>query len=276
MLQKLRKSYKPDQSEQTQEIDSNLVDSYSVLAEIYDELMCHVDYQLWVHYALEILGDHGLEFGYDNAASPFLECGCGTGTFALNLAFLGFDVSAFDASDSMIEIAKSKSVGLERPPKFSTMRFLELNEVERFKVAFCLYDSVNYLLNIDDLQLFFDKVKNALIPGGMFLFDICTIFNSQRYFSNRSQIESGPDFWSERQMHYNSKTRVQENKFSIKVDTHPGKTFTEVHQQKLYTVREIKKLISRTGLDLLEVTDGYTRKPPNRQSLRIHFLCRKR
>lgn len=251
------------------------VDAYSALARIYDEVMCHVDYQLWVHFAIEMLVDHGLEFRTGKDAQPFLECGCGTGTFAMYLALMGFDVTAFDASEAMVEVAKSKTAGLENPPRFSTKEFLSLNETEKYQVVFCLYDSVNYLLNRADLQLFFGKVKSAVVPGGYFLFDICTIANSKSYFSERTQIESGVGYWFEREMKYNSIERIQENRFSIEMDDQPGKIFTEVHKQKIYSVKEIRSEIANAGLNLLKVTDGFTRKPPNHRSLRIHFLCRK-
>jgi len=262
----------------SQSVDSgvNLVGSYSALAGIYDELMSHIDYQLWVHFAIDLLTDYGLELHEERNEIPFLECACGTGTFAINLSLLGYEVSATDASEAMITIAKSKAIGLENPPKFRTLGFLELAESEKYRVAICLYDSVNYLLNEFDLQHFFEKVKRALLPGGYLLFDICTIKNSKTFFSDRSIIESGDGYWSERQMKYDHNTRIQENRFTIKVDDQPGKIFTEIHHQKIYSVREIRKLVGKVGFNLLEVTNGFDRKPPNRRSLRVHFLCKKR
>ncbi len=84
------------------------VDPYYALARIYDQVMDHVDYAKWVQFILEIFEEHGLYPPASNKKTPILECACGTGTVALHLALRGYEVSAFDSSAAMVEVARSK------------------------------------------------------------------------------------------------------------------------------------------------------------------------
>ncbi|HYG69925.1 MAG TPA: class I SAM-dependent methyltransferase, partial [Anaeromyxobacteraceae bacterium] len=78
-------------------------DPYSVLAEGYDAVMAHVDYEAWAEYVHFLLVRHHLE------AQDVLELGCGTGSLALVLQPLGpYAYRATDASEAMLTVARRK------------------------------------------------------------------------------------------------------------------------------------------------------------------------
>ena len=112
------------------------------------------------------------------------------------------------------------------------------------------------------------------MENGLFLFDICTVYNSKKYFSNRSEGEECSGFKWQRKMFYNSRKHIQENHFDLVFDEFPDKVFTEIHLQRVYKRKEIKKGLKKAGLYLLAETDEFKRRSPVRSSLRIHFLCR--
>ena len=65
---------------------------------------------------------------------------------------------------------------------------------ERVHLATCLYDSLNYMLTSDDLLAVFRRVYAALLPDGLFLFDMntawvmATLWDDETYFSDDDNL----------------------------------------------------------------------------------------
>jgi SAM-dependent methyltransferase len=240
------------------------VSPYEALAGIYDSVMSHVDYSSWAQFAFDFLHDYGLPSISDETKPYLLECACGTGIIATILAMNGCRIDACDKSPEMIAIASS------------VIEFLQLDAQETYDAVLCLYDSVNYLMETQHIVIFFNKVRTALKSSGLFLFDICTVFNSKRYFSSHESGEVCDGFTYNRKSKYYSDLMIQENVFTIRFDEQPDKTFVETHRQRIYKVDTIRKIIAEAGFDLLEESDNISRIKPSKSSLRVHFLCRKK
>lgn len=113
-------------------------------------------------------------------AKTLLSVGCGTGSICQFLA-KHYQLTGVDISEEMLVQARKKV----RKGKFycQDMRYLFLPE--QFDIIVCLFGVVNHLLNLNDWEHFFYRVKKQLKPGGVFVFDILTelayynlIFNS--------------------------------------------------------------------------------------------------
>lgn len=259
------------------DISSRTVEPYSVLAQIYDEVMSHVDYDRWFNFAAGIIADHGLKLDIMSGFRPLvLECACGTGRMAKMFAMHGFRVDAFDRSREMIEIAQTGKKLEENNPHFYVTDFLNINPEQEYDGALCLYDSINYLLNPNDVVKFLKIINNCLKPDAPFLFDICTELNSKTFFSDRLEIDVIKNFQVERRMRYIKRNQIQENEFTIFHLTDHNTKVVEVHRQKIYSVAKIRELISKAGLTIVEEVDEYSRKPASSRSLRVHFLCKRK
>lgn len=270
------KPEKPEKKVGTKETDIEYVEvpAYEALAGIYDHVMSHVDYLLWAEFAMEILTDHGMPSLFNEQPPHLLECGCGTGTLACIVAANGYIVDAFDKSTVMIEMARSKARGSVTPPRFSVSDFLHLEVKDRYDAVLCLYDSVNYLTEPRQVEDFFRRVKSALKPNALFLFDVCTEYNSKRYFSSLDEKEYGAGFSYHRLTNYNADDMIQENIFMISTDNEPGKVFIDRHFQKIYHLDTLRHILSGLKMLILEETDGVLRESPHEESIRVHFLSR--
>ncbi len=247
---------------------------YDGLAKVYDRMMAHVDYGHWSRFTADHLLRHKVT---DNSTGNFhiLETACGTGTLAMSLARLDLKIDAFDRSPGMIREAKRKTENLPNAPNFFVGTFEDFQGNPPYDAAICLYDSINYLLEPDQVIRFLQRIGGALKPGGIFLFDICTELNSVLHFNGRREKEAGPGYHYQRIMRYKHSNRIQENIFEIFFDGPPAEVVTEHHQQKIYSLDEIRSFITSAGLSLVEELDGYERKRPTSRSLRVHFLVRK-
>ena len=148
------------------------VDPYQSLASIYDEVMTHVDYEIWTRFILDLCVEYGLPTPDLLNKVQISEFGCGTGNFAIRLALLGYQVSGSDSSSEMIKIAESKAQILENKPLFEQKGFLEIDYRDDFDCVLCVYDSVNYLMSEELVLEYFERVNISLKDEGLFFFDV--------------------------------------------------------------------------------------------------------
>ncbi|MDZ7719557.1 MAG: class I SAM-dependent methyltransferase [Balneolaceae bacterium] len=249
--------------------------TYSVLADIYDTVMSDVDYETWADYIDEIILMH------QPTARSILELACGTGTIALSLEELDcYKITATDGSEDMIRIAKRKAATVNSEIDFHTMNFLDLSFDESFDVIYMVFDSLNYLHTKDDIIQLHDEVKNILNPGGIFVYDFTTPRNSRkaiRFLDNESKDING-EYRYHRKSSFNAKERIHTNRFYIeKIDGSSGdiiEKFKEQHQQKIYTLNELKSVIKETDFEIIQAYDGFELKPAHPKSLRITMVLK--
>ena len=78
------------------------MESYTSFAAVYDEFMDQTPYDQWYRNVQKIFKKYGVP-----EQGSILELGCGTGKMTRRLAAGGYDVTAVDASQEMLEIAKN-------------------------------------------------------------------------------------------------------------------------------------------------------------------------
>jgi len=99
-----------------------------------------------------------------------LDLCCGSGLLAAQLSELGYRVTGLDASGETLAIAR------ERAP---ACRFMQgdaraFSFDERFDLVVATYDSLNHILQLDELRQVFGCVRRSLAPGAPFVFDLGT------------------------------------------------------------------------------------------------------
>jgi SAM-dependent methyltransferase len=100
-----------------------------------------------------------------------IELGCGSGISAAVLAAAGYEILGFDISPAMIALAR------KRVPKacFRVQSYLQAKLVPCIAVT-AFGECFNYLMdegNTDEsLHALFQRIYDALVPGGLFLFDV--------------------------------------------------------------------------------------------------------
>ena len=146
------------------------MDAYTSFAAVYDTFMDNIPYEEWKSYLEELLKEYGVQDGL------VLDLGCGTGTMTELLASQGYDMIGVDNSEEMLAKAIEKRVesGQNILYLLQDMREFELYGTVRAVVSVC--DSMNYILTEEDLLQVFSLVNNYLDPGGIFVFDLNTVY----------------------------------------------------------------------------------------------------
>ncbi|NLC56875.1 MAG: class I SAM-dependent methyltransferase [Armatimonadetes bacterium] len=243
---------------------------FTEVARAYDELMAGVPYRRWVDYVEKLLKQV--------RASPrtVLDIACGTGNVTFALADRGYEVAGVDLSAPMLAIARRKACRYRRDIPFfqGDMRCLSLPE--RYDLAVCLYDSLNYLLSPDDVQQAFASAYQVLHPGGHYIFDVNTIYALRENLFTQHCLDPDAPVRYDWRSSYNAETGIAEVVMDFWV-REQGRVqhFTEVHHERAYTEQELLDWLARAGFETLAVYEAYSFRPPHPDSDRLYFVARR-
>lgn len=242
--------------------------AYTDFASVYDMFMDNIPYEEWCEYIVNLLKEHGIDSGI------VLDLGCGTGTLTELLADKGYDMIGVDNSEEMLSVAMEKRAesGKDILYLLQDMREFELYGTVRAVVSVC--DSINYILNSEELTEVFKLVNNYLDPGGIFIFDCNTEFKYTELLGEQTiaeDREEGSFIWEN---YYDEEERINEYRLSLFIHETDElyRKHTEYHYQRCYSIDEIKNIIEASGMKLLAVYDAMTKKPPTNESERIYFI----
>ncbi|WP_166179074.1 class I SAM-dependent methyltransferase [Rubrobacter tropicus] len=99
----------------------------------------------------------------DREPGPVVEWGAGTGRIAVPLAVAGHEVTAVEASGTMVERAREKDASASWV--VGDMRTARLDR--RHGLAICAFNSFLCLLSVDDALSFLRNAREHLEPGGL-------------------------------------------------------------------------------------------------------------
>ena len=246
-----------------------MAEAYGSFSEVYDTFMDNVPYREWAGYIEEKLRQQGIEEGL------VLDLGCGTGSMTEELADAGYDMIGVDSSPEMLEQAfeKKETSGHDILYLLQDMREFELYGTVRAVVSCC--DSLNYILEPEELLRVFRLVNNYLDPGGMFLFDFSTEEKYRQIGEDTiaDSREEGSFIWDN---FYDPEEKINQYDltFFLREDSGLYRKYEETHMQRAYSAEEIKTLLQEAGMEFLQAFDSYSEEPPGTESQRIVILAR--
>ncbi|HEY9722033.1 MAG TPA: methyltransferase domain-containing protein [Oscillatoriaceae cyanobacterium] len=165
---------------------------YDAIAEVYD-LSGQSRFSLrMVSYLLEILALR--------RARPrrVVDLACGTGAAAVALARRGFEVTGVDGSEAMLARARTRAARWKANVRFECQGLADLDIPACYDLGTCFYDSINHLIEPDDVRKLFFAVRRALVPGGLFFFDVNTPYALAEVWGNATDChlaEAYARFW---------------------------------------------------------------------------------
>jgi SAM-dependent methyltransferase len=244
---------------------------FSQIPPYYDRLMKDVDYEQWTRYIGQLVERAGLP-----ANGDLLDLGCGTGSFSILLAKAGFSVSGIDSSPEMLKIAKDKAARAKVKVKFHEGDLRGFTAKKTYAVAAALFDSVNYILTNRELEESFRQVHRALAPGGIFLFDINSVYSLSEYWNGRLEVrEDGgiTSIWKHRYDVGDSQAELQLTLFVPQGRTY--RKLMEIHHERAYELVEIETLLAKAGFAKSEMLKHGTLEPPLANTTRIMVVAYK-
>jgi len=190
---------------------------------------------------LEILDRSGIRDGL------VVDLGCGSGLWARELIDAGYQVLGIDISEAMIELSR------ERVPEaeFRVGSLFEA-EIPPCVAVTAISEVLNYLFDEESggLAPLFRRIFEALIPGGLFVFDVLGPGQVQPGATARS-FRVGEDWavLSEREEDAEQGTLVRRIVSFRKVDEHYRRD-NETHRVRLYDPSELSSELRQTGFEV--------------------------
>lgn len=237
----------------------NTHDAFADLARYYDPLMSHVNYDRWFFTTTALA---------DLVKEPIrhLDAACGTATLVTMLRKTGWDSMGSDLSPAMIQTGKKKDTAL--PLAVADLRGLPYRE--SFDIITCLFDSLNFLLEEEELAEAFVQLHGALRDGGILYADIITERMVTEHFEGQSWTEDNDGFTSRWASEYDKKKAIAESYVRINTGN------TSVIRERVYDLPLVKRLLEKAGFDILAAFDAENWKTPRRRTTRVDLIAVKK
>lgn len=122
---------------------------------------------------------------YAPRARSVLELGCGTGAVLAGLGS-GWLLTGVDRSPEMLAIARRRCPAARLLE--GDIRSFALSE--SFDVVLCVYDTLNHVPTFEGWLQVFDRVREHLREGGLFVFDLNTIGRLRRLAASPPWVQN--------------------------------------------------------------------------------------
>ncbi len=238
--------------------------SYNIFAEFYDDLTQNVEYEKIAKYVSSFFKK------YYPCGKTVLDLACGTGTLSKILNEEGYNIIGIDLSDDMLCIASSKGVDNASFIKGDISSFALPQKVD---YCVCSLDSINHLESIEQVGECFNCVYNSLNDGGIFVFDVNTVYKHKNVLNDNTFVFDEKDFFLSWDNEY-----LGENTVRILLDFFVFNgvnydRFSEEFCEKAYEISELENKLNK--FKILGVYDELTLSEPKNDSERIYFVCKK-
>lgn len=270
------------------------MEAYTDFANVYDIFMDDTPYKKWADFLEELIEAYGISkpvcpqrdsekepVGAENVLESeknlVLDLGCGTGTLTELLSQKGYDMIGVDNSQEMLNIAlrKREETGSEILYLCQDMRELDLYSTIGTVISVC--DSVNYLLDNEDVEDTFGLVNNYLYPGGLFIFDFNTLYKYETVIGDTTIAENREDCSFIWENYFHEEEAVNEYDLTIfarEKESPLFRRFTETHFQRGYTLAEMTGFVKKAGMEVVLTLDADTHSAPTETSERIYVIAR--
>ena len=245
-----------------------MTDAYTVLARCYDRLTGDVEYEKWADY---------LERHFRKLKRPVrsvVELGCGTGSLTRLLAERGYRMTAVDLSPDMLAAAEQKCRGLDVQLVCQDMSRLALRSPADAVIS-CL-DSVNYVTRPAALRRTFRRVRRALAPDGLFLFDAKTPAALEGA-DGQTYLDEDEGLFCVWRGEYSPKRRVCGYGLDLFVREEDGSWSRggEYHEEYAYTPEELEGFLREAGFSKIKRYGDKTMSAPREGAQRVFFAAEK-
>ncbi len=244
--------------------------SYGRFAYVYDFLMSDVPYDNWINLFIS------KKEQYNISGSKVLDVACGTGEFSVRLAEKGYSVTGVDLSDEMLAIAKVKADQSGVAIPFYQQNMIELDMGQQFDSIVIFCDSLNYLHTESDVQSTFQRVYEQLKQGGLFMFDVHSLFKMEHVFAGQTFADVQEEvsyIWNSFEGAEPFSVEHELTFFVKEEDSDRYDRFDEDHYQRTYDMQTYTKWLKEAGFTVKEVLADLEDRAPAEDSERILFVA---
>lgn len=180
-----------------------------------------------------------------------------------------------DISEEMLGIARAQEAeDLSILYLNQDMREFELYGTVKAVVSIC--DSMNYITEEEDLLTVFKLVNNYLDPGGIFIFDLNTLYKYREVLGEITICENreeGSFIWDN---YYDEEEQINEYDLTLFIKEEDGRyrKYEETHYQRGYGLETIRELLEESGMEFVDCYGENSFDSPQEVCERVYFIAR--
>lgn len=164
---------------------------YDRLSSYYDVLQADLDPKSFASIVHDLIEKHCSCKGDGQDGKRLLcDLGCGNGRVDREFSKLGYDVIGVDSSYEMLDRARVDNDDI----LWLCQDITELDLFGSCDVFVSLLDTINHILDEDDVRKVFRSFKNFLNVGGVFVFDVATLSHFTETLGDQVFFEDYDDF----------------------------------------------------------------------------------
>ena len=243
---------------------------YGAFAGFYDKLTDNVEYKKRAEYFRTLISAQNQPEGI------LLDLACGTGSLLLEFAAMGYDVIGVDSSPEMLSEAQRKCAAAGENPLLLCQEMQALDLFGTIDFAVCSLDSINHLTAPKDVKTTFKKVSMFLNPGGVFVFDVNTVYKHKNILANNTFVYDYDDLYCVWQNRFNVKTNIVDITLDF-FEEEDGAYYrtSERFAERAYSFDELGKWLKEAGFETIEIYEEMTQTPPREDTQRAVFIAKK-
>ncbi len=192
-----------------------------------------------------------------NSSGPILEPMCGSGRYIIPLLEEGFNVEGFDASPFMFEAMRKKCAAKNLSPHIWEKYLEQFPETKQYNLIFIPDTSFCHFLTRADIKNALQKIYSLLLPKGIFVFDLQTIYEQLEHIG----------VWTGKVFRKNDTTTIVENRLILPRENSVvpvmlryelvengllARTEMEYYRIKLFHPTEIDDLLKEVGFSKIK------------------------
>ncbi|MCL6631060.1 MAG: class I SAM-dependent methyltransferase [Alicyclobacillus herbarius] len=226
---------------------------YTLLASVYDRFMADAPDDAW----LQWIAAHIPDLSRRSAA----DLGCGTGRFTVRLAPLVRRLIGVDASNDMLALAHDRARQTRVQVEWLCQDLVQLKLPSPVDLMVATCDSLNYLVDKEDLRQAFQAMRNNLTEDGWLCFDL---IGPSRLAALREglsyELADDAAVLFESVVQEDGRIDYEVHAF-IQKENGDYQRIIEAHQQRYYAYEEIRDLLRKSGFSRVEVTGDFGASP---------------
>ena len=193
-----------------------------------------------------------------------LDIACGTGSHAIELEKLGYDIVGSDISEDMLARAREKARAVSSTVRFERqdMRYLDVAS-RPFDAVLCLFDAIGHVQTTAAIKQTFDAVHRHLRDDGLFVLEFWHAaamaghhdpVRLRRLATDRGEVVRLSETTVD---HASQCATVKHTIYDLRRD---GTYQTALEQQvnRFFSLQEMSTLLDDCHFDVLQHYSGYT------------------
>ncbi len=246
---------------------------YSGFAPYYDRFTGNVDYPARARYFDAVIRR------YAPGAKLVLDLACGTGSLTFELEKLGYDMIGADGSWEMLSIAAEKRGTQKSEALLLCQEMRALDLYGTVDAVVCALDSLNHILDEEELREAFRRVSLFSNPGACFIFDVNTPYKHREILGDNSFVyedDGALCVWRNSYDPEGDMVDITLDFFEHEDEYGLYRRSTSEFSERAWPPEDLRSMLEESGFIVEDIFDEDSFLPPCPESQRIIFVSRKR